>query len=419
MKKKLCLITLMIILITTISASGQQEKQVNSGSEKTEITYFTFSAAPDHLDHLNEMISIFEEKNKDITVKVETAGWNDYFNKLQVNAAAGMLPDVFELNYENFVTYAAKGILYDMDKLAAADSDFSKDIFYPRSYDSFNYKGVQYGLPETFSTVVLYYNKDLFSTAGLSAPTEDWTWDDAIKAALKIRDVENDVWGLYSGIQFWEFYKKMAQNGGSVFDANGKVVIDSPQNVEAFKKMLAIQNDLGIMPTETEMAGVSDGDLFISGKLGMLVSGIWMFDAFGAAEFDWDIEVEPGMSEKATHFFANTLAISGSTKKSEAAWKWAKFFSSSKESADMRIRTGWELPTIKDESIVASYIGMGSPANREAVFNSLKYSIVPPVIEKQNELQDGIGAFLAEANLGLISAEEALENSAKLIETLR
>lgn len=419
MKRKLLIITIMMILITTINANGQQEKQVNSGSEKTEITYFTFSAAPDHLDHLDEIISIFEEKNKDITVKVETAGWNDYFNKLQVNAAAGMLPDVFELNYENFVTYAAKNILYNIDELVAADTDFSEDVFYPRAYESFNYKGVQYGLPETFSTVVLYYNKDLFDAAGLTYPEEDWTWDDAIKAALKIRDKENDIWGLYSGVQFWEFYKKIAQNGGSVYDNDGNIVIDSSQNIEALEKMLKIQNEYGIMPSETEMAGISDGDLFASGKLGMVVSGIWMFDAFSSAEFDWDIEVEPGMSEKATHFFANTLAISGSTKNAEAAWKWAKFFSGSKECADMRIRTGWELPTLKDDSIIASYIAKGFPSNRKAVFNSLKYSIVPPVIEKQNELQDGIGSYLSEAMFGMITAKEALEKSAELLKTLK
>lgn len=419
MKKKLFLMALMVALIVSLNAKGQQGKEVTTESEKTEITYFTFSAAPDHLDHLDEMIAIFEEKNKDIKINVETAGWDDYFNKLQVNIAGGIAPDVFELNYENFVTYAAKGALYNLNELADKDSSFSKDVYYPRSYDSFNYKNVQYGLPETFSTVVLYYNKDLFDAAGISYPEEDWTWDDAIEAAKKIRDPGNDVWGLYSGVQFWEFYKKIAQNGGSVYDENGNIVIDSSQNIEALQTMLDIQNKYGIMPTNAQMGGVSDGDLFVSGKLGMLVSGIWMFGAFGEAEFNWDIEVEPGMSTKATHFFANTLAISSSSEKADAAWKWAKFFSSSEESARMRIRTGWELPTIQDETIIEAYLALGKPENRQAVFNSLKYSIVPPVIERQNELQDGIGGYLAEALFMEITAEEALKQSRKLLEELK
>ncbi len=419
MRKVIITFLLMTCVLFIAGAGGQKENGVTPESEKTEITYFTFSAAPDHLNDLSEMIAVFEKENKDITVKVETAGWKDYFNKLQVNIAGNLAPDVFELNYENFVTYAAKGVLHDLDTLAANDSSFSRSVYYPRSYDSFNYKNNQYGLPETFSTVVLFYNKDLFDAAGITYPKEDWTWNDAIKAAKKIRNADKDTWGLYSPVQSWEFYKKIAQNGGSFYDKNGNIVIDSKENIEALQTMLDIQNKYGIMPTEAEMGGVSDGDLFLSGKLGMLVSGIWMFGEFSKADFNWDIEVEPGMSTKATHFFANALVISSTSKHAEAAWKWAKFFTGSKESAKMRIRTGWELPTISDESAVESYLKMGNPDNRQAVFNSLKYSIVPPVIEKQNELQDGIGLILDKAKLGTLSAKEALAQCSKLLNELK
>lgn len=419
MRKVVIALLLITCVLMMAGAGGQKENKVTTDLEKTEITYFTFSAAPDHLDHLDEMIAVFEEENKDITIKVETAGWDDYFNKLQVNIAGDLAPDVFELNYENFVTYASKGALYNMNTLASADSSFTSDIYYPKSYDSFSYKNMQYGLPETFSTVVLFYNKDLFDEAGLTYPEESWTWDDAIKAAKIIRDEDKDIWGLFSDVQFWEFYKKIAQNGGSVYDEAGNIVIDSAVNIEALQNMLDIQNKHNIMPTDAEMGGVSDGDLFMSGKLGMLVSGIWMFSAFGESDFEWDIEVEPGMKTKATHFFANALVISSKTEKAEAAWKWAKFFTSSEESAKMRIRTGWELPTISDPDAVSSYLSAGNPENRQAVFNSLKYSIVPPVIERQNELQDGIGLLLQKAELGTLTAVEALSQAAELLEELQ
>ena len=103
MRKVFIAFLLMTCFLLIAGAGGQKENQVMPESEKTEITYFTFSAAPDHLDHLDEMIAIFEEKNKDIKIIVETAGWDDYFNKLQVNIAGGIAPDVFELNYENYL----------------------------------------------------------------------------------------------------------------------------------------------------------------------------------------------------------------------------------------------------------------------------------------------------------------------------
>ncbi|GAH86698.1 unnamed protein product, partial [marine sediment metagenome] len=104
-----------------ISAKGQSEEEAGPIEEKVGITYFTFSAAPDHLKDLDEMIEIFEASHKGITIKVETASWDDYFTKLQTLIAGGTAPDVFELNYENFVSYASKGVLLDLNSIAGVD----------------------------------------------------------------------------------------------------------------------------------------------------------------------------------------------------------------------------------------------------------------------------------------------------------
>ena len=82
--------------------------------ETTEISYFTFSAAPDHTKDLDAMVAAFEAANPGTKVKVETAPYADYFTELQTRVAGGDAPDVFELNYENFVTYASKGVLLDL-----------------------------------------------------------------------------------------------------------------------------------------------------------------------------------------------------------------------------------------------------------------------------------------------------------------
>lgn len=385
---------------------------VPAPQEPVTITYFTFSAAPDHLEDLDEMIAIFEAENPMINVEVETAAWDDYFTLLQTKIAGGVAPDVFELNYENFVSFASKGVLRDLTSLAAVDGSYDPDIFYPRAMNAFNYNGMQLGLPETFSTVVLFYNQDLFNAAGVDYPEADWTWTEAVAAAEKITDADAGVWGLFSPVQFWEFYKKAAQNGCEFFNTDmTEVLLNSPACVEAVETMVSFAGEKGIMPTAEQMGGVSDGDMFASGQLGMLVSGIWMFGAFADAPFTWDIQVEPGMAEQATHFFANGLSVFAATEHPEAAWAWAKFFSSSPEVAKMRVSTGWELPTLTDPSLFDEYLALSPPANRQAVFDSLKYSIVPPVIERQNELQDTVGLYLEKVVLGELSAQEALEQA--------
>lgn len=403
----------------TVESDEMVATEAPETMEPVTITYFTFSAAPDHLEDLDEMIAIFEGENPSITVNVETAAWDDYFTLLQTNIAGGVAPDVFELNYENFVSFASKGSLLDQTAVADADDTYDADVFYERALDAFNYNGMQEGLPETFSTVVLFYNKDLFDAAGVGYPEADWTWDDAVAAAEQLTDADAGVWGLFSPVQFWEFYKKAAQNECEFFNKDmTEVLLDSPACVEAVETMVSFANE-GIMPSAEQMGGVSDGDMFANGQLGMLVSGIWMFGAFADTTFEWDIQVEPGMVKQATHFFANGLSISADTEHPEEAWAWAKFFSSSPDMANMRVTTGWELPTLTDDSLFDDYLAISPPENRQAVFDSLNYSIVPPVIERQNELQDTVNLYLEKVVLGEMSAQEALDAaSAEIAELL-
>ncbi len=87
------------------------------------LTYFTFSAAPDHLKDLDTIVKGFEAENPGITIKVETAPYTDYFTKLQTDVAGGTVADTFEVNYENSVSYAASGALLDLTAPSKAESE--------------------------------------------------------------------------------------------------------------------------------------------------------------------------------------------------------------------------------------------------------------------------------------------------------
>ncbi|MGZ5947940.1 MAG: CheR family methyltransferase, partial [Caulobacteraceae bacterium] len=41
---------------------------------------------------------------------------------------------------------------------------------------------------------------------------------------------------------------------------------------------------LSVMPDAAQMSGVASEDMFLNGQLGMLVSGVWMFDKFSPAK---------------------------------------------------------------------------------------------------------------------------------------
>ncbi len=243
--------------------------------------------------------------------------------------------------------------------------------------------------------------------------------EDELEAAQKLTDADAGVFGTYSPIQFWEFYKTIEQNGGQILsDDKTEVVINSPQNVETLQWMIDKINKYGVTPTDAQMSGQSDGDMFKAGKIAMLRTGIWMFGSFSDADFEWDISLEPGNTQKAHHFFSNGLAISAKTENPEAAWLWSRFMTSSDESTKIRVDANWELPAVTNEAVLTAYLENTPPMSKHVVFDALDTLVVPPVIENWNALTDAVGKELDEAKLGLKTPQEALDAAKEALEAI-
>lgn len=384
--------------------------------EPVTISYFTFSAAPDHLDDLQTIVDAFEAENPGIKVDVRTAAYADYFTALQTQVAGGQAPDTFELNYENFVTYADAGSLLDLSSAIVADTTFDPAVYYPRAYEVFSQDGVQYGVPEQFSDVLLFYNKDLFDAKGVAYPDASWTWAEERAAAEQLTDAASGTWGDYQPIQFFEFYKVLAQNGGSFFSEDGTTAtFDSPEGVAAAEWLIS---KVGTVMPPDAFGPDQDRDLFLSGKLGMWHTGIWMFSALADAPFAWDVSVEPGNAQKAHHFFANGIVASANTEHPAEAWAWMRFLTSSDTAVETRLASSWELPAVADQSLFGPYLDLTPPDNREAVFEALSDIVTPPVIVAQQQMQDIVSQALESARLGQVPVQDALTDAASQVTAL-
>lgn len=379
------------------------------------IEFFNFTAGADHEDQLQRIVDEFESQNPNITIKVQNAPYEEYFTSLKTRIAGNTAPDTFELNYENFVSFAASGALLDLE--TAAPDVVDPSVYFPKAYDAFNYDGAQLGLPESFSVVVLIYNKDLFDAAGLDYPTADWTWEDEEAAAEALTDASAGVFGEYQPVQFFEFYKSLAQSGGEFFnDDLTEATFNSAAGIEAAHHLV---DKVGTtMPTEAQMNGIGDDVLFQQGKIAMWHNGIWQFNNLLDISSAWDIVVEPGNTQNASHFFANAGVASATTEHPVEAAKWLQFLASSETTVDIRLNEDWELPAVADEALLAPYLSITPPENRQAVFDSLDAVVVPPVIERQQELQDIVTLYLQKAVLGEMTVEEALDQAVAEVNAL-
>ncbi len=381
------------------------------GNEVT-ITYSNFISNDGNEANLETIVAAFEEENPGITVDVTTLPYGDYGTALQTDLAAGTVADVFDIEYANFRSYQANGVLAEIPVEDAAAYD-------PSLIESYQSDGTQYALPSSFSTVVMFYNADLFDAAGVEYPTGNWTWEDEQAAAEELTDEGAGVWGSHQPVSFYEYYKVLAQNGGSFLNDDGTAVaFNSPEGIEAAEWLVGKSGT--VMPTIEAGQGSADFDtnLFKDGKLAMLHTGIWMFGAFADAPFAWDIAVEPGKAEQASAVFSNAVGVSAASEHVDAAAKWAEFLTSSSTMVDARLESGWELPPVSDEAALATYLEKDSPANRKAVFDSLEGIALPPVVAKgQAEMQDIMTEELVEAQAGRKSVKDALASAEERINT--
>ncbi|MER3388950.1 MAG: sugar ABC transporter substrate-binding protein [Microcella sp.] len=405
--------TLTAVGVTAAAAlilAGCASEPAAEGGDDVVVTYSNFISAGGNEENLDLIVEAFEVENPGITIDVTTLPYADYFTTLQTDLAAGTIADVVDTNYDFFPQLAASGAL--------APLEVSNPGAYRESLlDAYSVDGVSYGLPSSFSAVVLYYNADLFDQAGLEYPSADWTWDDERAAAEAITALGDGIWGSHQPVSFYEFYKVLEQNGESFLTADGTAVaFNTPGGIEAAEWLTSKSGT--VMPTIEQGQGSPDFDtnLFVEGKLGMMHTGIWVFGAVADVPFAWDIAVEPDNGTQASAVFSNAVGVSANAESIEAATLWAEFLTSSQTMVDVRLDSGWELPPISDEAQLAVYLEKGSPANRQAVFDSLDGIALTPLVENgQQEMQDIITEELIEAQAGRKSVADALASAEERI----
>jgi multiple sugar transport system substrate-binding protein len=236
-------------------------------------------------------------------------------------------------------------------------------------------------------------------------------------AAKKLTNASKGVWGDFQPIQFYEFYKVLAQNGGSFFNAKKtKATFDSAAGIAAAGWLMSKPGK--VMPTPEQQGGLADDAMFKLGKFAMWHNGIWQFAAMKDAPFEWDVVVEPAGKVKANHFFANTVVASAKTAHPKEAWAWLKFLAGSHASVKARIGSSWELAPVKDKAAYSAYVKQRPPVNRQAVLDALNNPVLTPTIKAESQMQDIVNKALQKAELGQVSIAQALHDAANQVNAL-
>ena len=276
--KKIWMLLLTLLSVLLVGCGGKTEE-----NEQVVIKYGLWDSVQEPV--FRELIAQFEKENPNIKVEIENTPFSQYWTKLQTSSTGGAAPDVVWMSGANIMTYASNGMLLPLDEMIAKDS-IEMDKYVKGVTDLYNYEGKQYAMPKDLDSIALWYNKKLFDEAGVEYPTNDWTWEDMKKAAIKIQSTLDGVYGV--AIPLYEdqssYYNVIPQNDGYVISEDKKKSgYDDPNTIEALQMLRDLIVEKAA-PDYTAMLESKNDEMFQSEKAAMSYQGSWVASAFEANE---------------------------------------------------------------------------------------------------------------------------------------
>jgi sn-glycerol 3-phosphate transport system substrate-binding protein len=249
-------------------------------------------------------------------------------------------------------TLADEGAIAPIDDFVKTDADRAwLKSFFPAFLLNGQFDNKTWGVPFQRSTVVLYWNKQLFKEAGLDPNKPPQTWAETISMGQKLtkKDASGNVtqWGIQvpsSGFPYWLFQGFSTQNGGILANPAGNAVkYDDPKVVEALQYWVDLSRKHGIHPPGVVEWGTTPRD-FLERKVAM----IWtttgnLTNIRSNAKFDFGVAMLPAGERRGSptgggNFFIFKKATAA---EQEGAYKFAQWLTQPERAAQWSIDTGY------------------------------------------------------------------------------
>ncbi|MFF9497730.1 ABC transporter substrate-binding protein [Streptomyces flaveolus] len=198
-------------------------------------------------------------------------------------ASARTLPDLLMLDNADLQQVAETGVLTPLDRYGIDFDGFGEAILSAGTYD-----GKVYGLAPTVSTVVLFYDKDALSEAGVAVPR---TWDELKAAAAELTRPGRYGMAVDADATFeaaWQFLPFLWSNGGD------ERRLDSPQAEQALRLWADLVEDGSMSKSVLNWNQADLHDQFVAGRTAMMINGPWRIPPMNKTEgLNWGMAPVP------------------------------------------------------------------------------------------------------------------------------
>jgi sn-glycerol 3-phosphate transport system substrate-binding protein len=252
--------------------------------------------------------------------------------------------DMFTLIDEEAIVAIDDFIKTDDDKAWLAS-------FFPAFMQNSRTGGKTWGIPFQRSTIVQYWNKDLFKEAGLDPGKAPATWAELADFSKKLTKADasgnTTQWGVQipsSGFPYWLFQGLTTQADAILAnEAGDKTAFDAPGVVEALTYWVDLARKQKVHPPGIVEWGTTPKDLFEKKCAMMWTTTGNLTNVRSNAKFPFGVAMLPAGKKRGSPTGGGNFYIAAKAPRAqqEAAFKFAKWITTAERAAQWSVDTGY------------------------------------------------------------------------------
>jgi multiple sugar transport system substrate-binding protein len=225
--------------------------------------------------------------------------------KTLVATAGGNPPDLAGVWAQDVFDFADKQALTPLDDFARGTSVTRERYLLPY-WEMGLYDNHLYGVVSVPAVNALHWNKRLFRAAGLDPERPPRSIAELDEFAKRLTRVEGgrivQAGFLPSDPTWWAFFWPYFFHG-RLWDGDARITLTEPENVRAFTWVQGYAKQHGVLALQNLSATfgnvASAQDPFLSGKLAMVLQGVWLanYAEAYAPELEWGAAPFPSLNE--------------------------------------------------------------------------------------------------------------------------
>lgn len=365
----------------------------------------------------------FEKENPGIKIRPVYAGtYQDTIAKVLTAAKGGEAPHVAVILSTDMFTLIDEDAIVPWDDVATSAEDKKwMDSFYPAFMANSRTGGKTWGIPFQRSTIVMYWNKELYKEAGLDPEKPAQNWAELLEHAKKLtkRDASGNVtqWGVQipsSGFPYWLFQGLTTPNNVVLMnEAGNETYFDKKEVIEALQYWVDLSRKEKVHPPGIVEWGTTPKDFFERKVAIMWTTTGNLTNVKTNAQFPFGVAMLPEKVRRGSPTGGGNFYLfkKASPEERAAALKFVKWMTTPERAADWGIKTGyvavspaaWETPRMKE------YVA-GFPEAAVAR-DQLPYSVAELSTHENQRVTKALNDGLQAALTGAKTPEQAMKDA--------